>query len=166
MPLILGDQWLDLGQFPDLVPQRLGVAAREFGAAATAVAGLEWRNRIALIAGNQRPFMLRMALLTATLLARLVFLPRRLAVRVLRAGRQRGVLWRLVEPGFQLRNARQQKPDYRLGFRRLASKQFFRDLRRHALHVAENSFLGQISWLAPSRSVNGYEHECQRKQVG
>ena len=65
-------------------------------------------------------------------------------MRMLHAGRQRGVLRRLaLSLPFQFLNPRpqlgifhQQHTDDGLGFRRLASDAFFRDYQRHATVVA------------------------------
>ena len=70
MPLVFGHQRLDLGQFPDLMPQRFGVAARELRAAAATGRRFEdddfrgtrrWRIK--------RPLVLGMAGLAATFAA-------------------------------------------------------------------------------------------------
>ena len=110
--------WHAAGQFPDLVPQRPRVAARQLLASSTALLGLERLHTVAVFAGKQRPLMFRMARLSPAFLLRLAFPRRGLAVRMQRAGRQRGVLRRLafylpsqlVKLCFQLRYLDQQRP--------------------------------------------------------
>src|SRR3990172_1843925 len=146
MPLVLGHDGLDLGQFPHLVPQRLRVAARELLATTPTFSRLEWLHAVAVFGGNQRPLVLFVAGLPATLLLRLAFGRLRPGVRMLRARRQRRVLRRLtlplpfqlLDPRPQLDNLRQQRPNNRLGFRRLAGNDFFRDYQRHAIVVTEH----------------------------
>ena len=98
MPLILGHVRLDLGQFPHLVPQRLRVAARELRAAAPALGRPERLHVVTLVGGNQGPLVFLVAGLPAAFLLRLAFRRLRPGVRMLRAGRQRGVLRRLAFP--------------------------------------------------------------------
>jgi hypothetical protein len=119
MPLIFGDMGLDLGQFPDLVPSRLRVAARELSAATPALDRLQRLHVVALFGGDEGPLVLLVAGLPALLLfgAR----PRRRpGVRMLNAGRERGVLWRLAglefgQPIRQPLDLSQQGADDRLG---------------------------------------------------
>ena len=116
MPLVFGHMRLDLGQFPHLMPQRLGVVARELRATTSAFGRFEWLHVVALVGGNQRSFVFLVAGLPAAFFLRLAFRRLRLGVRMLRAGRQRGVLRRLafrlpfqrLDPCFQFRNVRQQ----------------------------------------------------------
>ena len=49
MPLVLGHVGLDLGQLPDLVPQRGGVLPRQLPATAAAVRRLEGDDVVALV---------------------------------------------------------------------------------------------------------------------
>ena len=145
MPLVLGHVRLDLGHFPDLMPQRLRVAARELRAAASALGRLESLHVVAFVGWNQRSFVLFVAGLAAAFLFGFSLRRLRPGVRMLRAGRQRGVLRRLalhlplqrLDPRFQFRVVRQQRTNDGLGFRRLASNDFFTDSRRHATVVAE-----------------------------
>ena len=96
MPLVFGDVRLDLGQFPDLMPQRLGVAARKLPAATRHSVGLSGCTSSHWSAGDQGPLVLRVPGLAAAFLLRLASGRLRPVVRMLRAGRQRGVLWRLA----------------------------------------------------------------------
>ena len=105
---------------------------------------------VAVFGGNQRPLVFLVARLAAASLLRLPLLPLRLGVRMLRAGRQRGVLRRLafdlpsqVPIRLQLRNLRQQRADDRLRFRRLASNQFFRDDRPCPLLSPKPAFMSR-----------------------
>ncbi len=139
VPLVLGHVRLDLRQFPDLMPQRLRVAARELRPACRHSLGrsgytsAHWSVGITLVG-------LLVAGLSATVPFRLPSRWLRPGVRVLRAGWQRGVLRRLalrlpfqlLDPCFQLGNLRQQQADDGLGFRRLAGDDFFGDYRFHA----------------------------------
>jgi hypothetical protein len=157
MPLVFRHVGLDFGQFPHLMPQRLGIDARQFPAAATTFGRFQRMHFVAFIDGKQRPFVLCMPRLTAPFALRFRLLRRRLGVWMLRAGRQRGVLRRFVEPRFQFFKLCQQRADYRLRLRRLTSYQFFRDFQRHALNVAEIRFCCQISFAKISfQGVNGY----------
>ena len=96
MPLILGDDRLDLGQFPHLMPQRLRVAARELRPAAAALGRPQRLHVVTLVAGDQRSLMFLVAGLPATFLLRLASGRLRPGVGMLRTGRQRGVLRRLA----------------------------------------------------------------------
>jgi hypothetical protein len=84
-------------------------------------------------------------------------------VRMLRTGRQRRVLRRLLpslkllNPRFQLGNLRQQQADDGLGFRRLAGNDFFRDSKLHVPRVAEIALRVRItSSRKRLHGVNGY----------
>lgn len=102
--------------------------------------------------------------LPAAFFPRFAFLRLRSGVRMLRTGRQRGVLWVQAQPRFKFRNPRFQLGDLRqqaddgLGFRRLAGDDFLRNFKRHATGVAENAPRVQIklSRFRP-QGVNGYE---------
>ena len=139
MALVFGHQRLDLGQFPYLMPQRLRVAARELRPTTSAFGRFERLHVVALVGWNQRSFVFLMAGLPATFLLRFSFRRLRPGVRMLRAGRQRGVLRRLafrlpfqlLDPRFQFRDFRQQRANDRLGFGRLASNDFFGNIQRH-----------------------------------
>src|SRR3990172_6462293 len=98
MTLVFGDVRLDLGKLPDLMPQRLGIAAAEPLTAAAALGRLEFLHLVAVLAGNQRPLVLRVSRLTAPPLLRLPFLDHRLGVEMLRTGRQRRILRRFAPP--------------------------------------------------------------------
>jgi hypothetical protein len=141
MQLIFSHVRLDLGQFPDLMPARLGIVAGQFRAAAATLRGLHRLNVIALFGGNEWSLVLRMARLSAALL--LGFgLSRRLGVRMLRTRRQRRVLRRLS--AFQFRyprreppHFREQRTDNRLGLQPKTGQLFFREQERHTYGVAE-----------------------------
>jgi len=83
--------------------------------------------------------------LSAPFLLRPTLRGRGFRVGMHRAGRQRGVLGRfspafqLLDPCLQSGNLCQQQADDGLGFRRLASDDFFRNSQRHATVVAEHS---------------------------
>jgi hypothetical protein len=64
VPLILGHQRLDFGDFPDLVPQRVRIGASQSLAATAARLGNEGNDIRTLFDGNQCPFGLGMARLT------------------------------------------------------------------------------------------------------
>jgi hypothetical protein len=96
MTLIFADQRLDLRDLPDLMPQRRGIRTGKCSAAATAIHGLAGDDFLALLAGNQRPLVFGMPRLAAPWLWRLGLRPRWLGVRMLAAGRQRGVARRLL----------------------------------------------------------------------
>ena len=101
---------------------------------------LERLDVVALVRGNQRPLMFRMARLPTASLLRLLPLPHGLSVRMLRARRQRRVLRgfaRSLTPQelqlcLRLCQSRQQRTNDRLRFRRLSGNQFFRDNQVHA----------------------------------
>ncbi len=149
MSPVLGDVRLDLGQFPHLVTQRVGIAAGQLAAAAPALRRLEFLHLVAVFARNERPLVFRVARLTAAALRRFP-LPRRRGrpgVRMLRARWQRGVLRRLAlhlsSQVVQLRSQvvqlrpqpgdlRQQDTDDLLRLRRLASDDVIRNVAPHA----------------------------------
>lgn len=136
MQLILGDVRLDLRQFPDLMSLWLRIFASEFLAATAALARLELLDVIPLVGGPQRTLVFFVAGLPAPFLVGLGLLRRRLGVRMLRAGRQRGVLGRfgvqLPTKVFHLRTQgrylRQQQANDGLRFGRLTGDYFFRTL--------------------------------------
>jgi hypothetical protein len=83
-----------------------------------------------------------------------------LGVGMVGTGRGRGVARRLVEPILQFLDLGEQRADDGLRFGRLAGDQFFRDLQRHALHVAEKQTPGQAdSSEALPRAVADYVSE-------
>ena len=94
--LIFGDDRLDLGNLPDLMPQRLWVAAPERFATAAALLGFKDHDFMAVRGRNQGSLMFRMARLTAGFLAALVAPRRGLGVRMLGTRRQRRIAWRLL----------------------------------------------------------------------
>jgi hypothetical protein len=65
MALVFGDSGLDLGQFPDLVSQRLRVGSRQRGGAATAGGRPTGDDVVTLLGGEQRPLVFGMAGLAA-----------------------------------------------------------------------------------------------------
>jgi len=161
MPLILGYDWLDLGQFPHLMPQRLGIAAREFVAAAPAFGRLENLNVVAIATGQQRPLVFLVARLAAAPILRLRLAHRRFGMWVLARRRQRGVSRRLAKAcfqgsdlGCQFLDPHQQQPYSRLRLGRLTRDQFFRDFQRHDQGVAEIPHRAKTSFS--TRAVNGY----------
>ena len=164
MPLILRDQGLDLGQFPDLVAQRLLVVSGKSMPATSATIRFEDHHVLAFFHGNQGPLVARMPRLSATAFFGLGSVRRRFAVRMLTAGRQGRILRRLLQPSdfglqfsnftFQLADMRDQQAYNRLSFRRLASDQFFGDPGQHAQDVAEIVSGAKTSFS--SRGVNGY----------
>ena len=58
MPLVFRHKRLDLGQFPDLMPQRGGIRSREPRCAPPACGGLECFRLVAVCRRNQRPIVL------------------------------------------------------------------------------------------------------------
>ncbi len=154
--LILGHQGFDFGDFPDLVPQRLRIRASQRFATAAAGLGDEGNNVRTVFDGNQRPFVLGMARLTARLLTAHSLLRRRPAMRMLAAGRQRRIPRSFVEPCLEVRNPSLQPGDRfrhlqkdRLGLGRNAVP----ELRRHPVHagdVAEIVKLGKSNFPADS----------------
>ena len=163
MALIFGHDRLDLGQFPDLMPQRFLVVARELCAATSAFVRFQPFHVVAFITGNQRSLMLFMAWLSAAFLLGFSFRQLRFGVRMPAAGRQGGVLRRFsptlqpFDPRFQFGDLGQQQPDDGLCLRRLPRNDFFRDFQRHALGVAEISIPVQVNLHENcSQGVNGY----------
>ena len=160
MALVFGHMWLDLGQFPHLMPQRLRVAARELRATTSAFGRFEWLHVVALVGWNQRSFVFLVAGLPAAFLLRLAFRRLRPGVWMLRAGRQRGVLRRLL-PAFKLRDPIEQRlhegPNRRshLGFkfRRIVMDSMFEDDMVHV--VLENRVHVQIN--LPHKTPPGRE---------
>lgn len=102
MPLVFGDVRRDLGEFPHLMPHRLGIPAGEFGSAAAALGWFKRHDGVAFAGGHQWPLVLLMPRRPAPLLLGLRLLQRRLGVRRLHARRPRRILRRLGQPRFQL----------------------------------------------------------------
>ena len=99
MKLIFGYQGFDLGQFPNLVPQRSQVVPRQFATAASAQIGLTGDDIVALLDRNQGPRVFRMARLPTRFFVRSRFRSRRFGVWMLRTRRHRRVLRRLPRTG-------------------------------------------------------------------
>ena len=91
MQLELRDVRLDLGQFPHLMPQRLGSLPESLLLQRRHSVGLKL-NVVALLGGNQGSLLLLVTGLPATFLLRLAFPRLRAGVGMLRAGGQRGIL--------------------------------------------------------------------------
>jgi len=140
--------------------QRLLVIPAELGAATTTCGWAQRNHLIAFFDGNQFSLILLMTSLAATFSFRFVFATRWLCMRMLRTGRQRRVVRRFAEPGFQLLNLRQQQPNDRLRFRSLPSNQIFRDFQRHGRVIAEIQISGKsICQRRPVQPVNGYDED-------
>jgi hypothetical protein len=90
------------------MPKRLRVAAGELRAATPAFDRFERLHVVALVGRDQRSFVFLMAGLPATFLPGLPSPRLRPGVRMLRAGRQRGVL-RCFLPAFKLRDPVEQR---------------------------------------------------------
>ncbi|MDP3138810.1 MAG: hypothetical protein Q8N17_21060 [Burkholderiaceae bacterium] len=99
MLLVFGDELLDLGQVPDLIPPRLRIVPRQRFAATPAGLGFDRDHRLTLVGRNQRPLVPGMPRLTAPFLAALRFLRRGFGVRMLGAGRQGRIAGRFLERG-------------------------------------------------------------------
>ena len=130
MLLILGDDRLDLGQFPDLMPQRLGVAASKLPTTPPALSGFDHLNLIAIGTGQQRSLMLDVSRLTALFLLGFFLLHRRFGVWMLAGGRQRGVLRRLAQAGLEFLQLGQQPQDKRPHRRSHLGFDFGRDRKK------------------------------------
>ncbi len=133
MALILGDDRLDLRQFPHLMPPRVAIPTGQLLVAASAGVRFEHDDRVALFHGNQRPLVPRMTRLTAAIAFRLRLGRGRFGVRMLRGGRQRGILRRLAQPVLkfshallQRGNMRQQRANDRPRLRRLPCNHLLR----------------------------------------
>ena len=147
MPLVFRHKRPDLGQFPDLMPQRGGIRSREPRSAPPACGGLERFRLVAVCRRNQRPIVLAVPRLPATLPLRFRSLrPRRM--RMLAARGQGRVLrcLRALELGesalqfsnfpAQLRNLSHQQPHHCLGVWRPLRNLLFGDLQRHTPFLA------------------------------
>ena len=55
MPLIFGNEWLDLGKFPHLMPQGVSTCAREIFTATTADRRREGALRLGIVLQESRP---------------------------------------------------------------------------------------------------------------
>ena len=169
MALAFGHKRFDLGQFPYLMPQRFRVAARELCTTTSAFGRFERLRVVALVGWNQRPFVFLMAGLPATFLLGFSFRRLRPGMRMLRAGRQRGVLRRpsfclpfqRLDPHFQFRVVRQQRANDGLGFGRLASNDFFSNPGGMPLLLPNAAFRVQVSLSKiVSQGVNDYFVMC------
>src|SRR6056297_400001 len=131
--LIFGDGGPDRGQFPDLLPQRLVVAASQFLAASPARLRIKRHQFVDIFERNQLAFVFLVTGLPPSFsllggIPRLAGRLRALGVRVLRRRRQRRIVRRHLQPLFQLRNPLltlshplEQIQDHLLSFRRLTS---------------------------------------------
>ena len=150
MATIFDDQRLDLGQFPHLMPPWLSIAPRQLPPASPTSRGLQLDDTLTLRGGNQRPLAPGMPRLSPVLPLRFPLRRRWLRMRMLRTGRQRRVLRRLLQRPhfrFQFRQLRQQDPNDGLRLRRLASDHLFRNqVQRHAPSVAEIRRLDQTTF--------------------
>ena len=87
MALVFGDAGLDFGQFPNLVPQGLGIGAAQRGSAAAAGRRHAGDDLLALFGGEQRPLVLGVAGLAAGAAWRFQRRAERLGVGVFGRGR-------------------------------------------------------------------------------
>ena len=174
MPLVLGNQRLDLRQFPHLMPHRIRVGTDEFFAATSTRSRLARDDVRAIFNRNERPLCLAMSRLPAAVLLRLGFLPRRLGMWMPRRRRQRRVLRRLPQSRQlrlqlrqfrpQRRDLRKQQPNDRLRLRRLTSNQFCGNLQRHARDIADSPKSRNPN--LPHRPVNGYRQTMHSSKGG
>lgn len=102
--LIFRDLRLDLGDFPDLVPERFDVVSGQGATAQATRRRLQADNLMTLLGRNQRPFVLGMPRLSASFLATLLLLRSRFSMGMLGARRQRRISRRFFQLGFQVRN--------------------------------------------------------------
>lgn len=131
--LVFGDQWLDLGQFPNLMTQGFGVGAGQGFAAASAGRRQAGHDGLALLDGDQGPFVLGMPRLAAGRAALGAFGSQRLGVRVRGRRRQGGIAGVFAELGFQFGHAGGQDANLRclqLKDRNRRRRQRGPDLRR------------------------------------
>lgn len=135
MLLVFGDEWLDLREFPDLMPERALIRSAQLRAATSTGFGFHCDDFGAVFCRDELPLVPLMSRLTTAVLLRLRSRRLGLGMRMLGAGRERRVLGRFVEPGFELcdpsillRNPGQQQPNDHLRFRRLTGNQVFGDL--------------------------------------
>jgi hypothetical protein len=91
MSLVFGDTWLDFRQFPNLVPQGLGIVAAQGCSAAAAGRRHAGNDVLALFGWQQKPLVLGVARLAAGAAWRLGRGAGRLGMRVFGRGRQGGV---------------------------------------------------------------------------
>ena len=96
VPLIFGDDRLDLGKFPDLMAKRLGIDAGERFAAAAALARNDRDDSGTLFGGDQRTVVFVVSRLTAAFAFRLDLGRRRLVVRMRGRGGLRRIGGRLA----------------------------------------------------------------------
>lgn len=115
MSLILGDERLNVGEFPDLLAERFGIHAAEFLATTPALGRHARHDNRALLGRNQFTQVLVVTGLAAALALRLGLSRRRLRVRV-HGGRRLGGVGRVLagqgfELGFEFRNAHAEQLD-------------------------------------------------------
>ena len=105
MPLVLGDDRLDLRQFKHLMTQRLRIAARKRPAATPALRWFQGNRFGHLFRRHERSLMLGVSFLSALFATGgLAFRPRRFGMRMFTGGRQRRVLRIHAEPPLQVLN--------------------------------------------------------------
>src|SRR5437016_1313701 len=104
MLLVFRNDRLDFGKFPNLMTQRLGIAALEFVAATPAFGWHAGHNLLALLRGNQIAFVFPVAWLAAPFAFGFWFvLGRRLIVRVSCRRRLGGIGGILAKLGLKFR---------------------------------------------------------------
>ena len=162
--LIFGDDRLDLGQFPHLMPKWFRISPCQLRGTASTSCWFQGHDVLALLRGYQLALMSRMAKLTTSLLLRiLAFRPWRLSMRMLATGWQRGVLRVQAEPGFQLLDPVDQRlhesanhrSHFRFDFRRNRNPLWFRGRHTPCRRQKHRSCPDQFLPVRASASVSG-----------
>jgi len=125
--LVFGDYRFDWRQFEDLVPPRLWFVTGQRLATSAARSGPQRDDFIHFIGRDERPLMFAMTFLSAAFLLRFRFRRCGFRMRVLRRGRQRGVLGCFAQPRFEFVDAGQQHLDECTNRRRHLSFKFRRN---------------------------------------
>ena len=162
--LVFGDRRLDFRQLPHRVTPRFGVSPRQSLPTAAASRRLQHEGLVDSFGRQQRSFVLRVSLLATTFPLRGWLVRHRSGMRMPTGRRQRRVLRRHPQPGFELGNPREQRLHKRPHRRRHLVSQLRRYLRHpcHRQGVAEitNSEKTNPQHFT-SRPVNDYHNRSE-----
>ena len=162
MPLILRDNRFDFRDFPDLMPQWVGIIPGHACPTPSTHSGFYTHHLMTLVRRDQRPFVLGMAGLSSLFLIALFPPGYWLRMRVFGARRRRRIAGSFLDRrNFRLhqRDPGQQNPKDGLSRRRLLRDDFLGDqnFMRHEKHVVDFAQCAMANFTSRrSRGVNCY----------